>query len=55
VGAVWLVSESAPLLPIPREDGLEPVLDALRAEGCTVRSTDVGELVVARISARPGS
>ncbi|HVQ26566.1 MAG TPA: hypothetical protein VMV01_15370, partial [Planctomycetota bacterium] len=54
-GAVWLVSESGPLLPIPREDGLEPMLDALRAEGCTVRSTDLGPVVVTRIQARPGS
>ena len=51
-GAVWVVSESRPLLPIPQEDGIDPTLDALRAEGFTVRSTDLGEVVVARISAR---
>lgn len=54
-GAVWLVTESRPLLPIPREDGIEPTLDALQAEGFTVRSTDLGEVVIARISTRSGS
>jgi 4-amino-4-deoxy-L-arabinose transferase-like glycosyltransferase len=54
-GAVWLVAESRPLLPIPRDDGLEPTLEALRAQGFTLSATDLGPVVVTRIQARPGS